>query len=214
VRQLQQAPERGIVGRRKSQLFDHKQPAILRQDADNGGFSILRRHDGDANVDVRTSGPQPGGAVLRQAPFRDVEAGDDFDAGNQRLRQDAGGRRDRPQQAVDPHPDRQPGVERLDMNVACAQFDRFFQKIVNGAHHRRAAGQIAQALDIVFARLEGFDAAGGLDIVFAQALAENDRQIFECRHLDDDAGAEHDLRRTPRCRVARIRHREHGAAVG
>ena len=41
--QLQQSSERGIVGRRESQLFDHKQPAIFRQQADDRRFAVLDR---------------------------------------------------------------------------------------------------------------------------------------------------------------------------
>ncbi len=114
---------------------------------------MLRRHDGDTDVDVGTPCPQPRRAVLRQAAFGDVEIGDNLDAGDDGLRQHAGRRRHRPQQAVNPHANHQPGGKRLDVNVAGAQFDRFFEQIVDSAHHRRAAGEIAQALDIVFTRL-------------------------------------------------------------
>ena len=89
--------------RRKAELVDDQQPAILRQHADHRGFAVLGRHDGDADVDVGSADAQPRGAVLRQPPLGDVEAGDDLDAGNHGLRQHAGGRRNRPQQAVDPH---------------------------------------------------------------------------------------------------------------
>ena len=86
---------------RKSELFDDQQPAILGQDTDDRGFAVLGRHDRDTDVDVGAPDPQPRRAVLRQPPFGDVEAGDDLDAGDHGLRQHAGGRRDRPQQAVD-----------------------------------------------------------------------------------------------------------------
>ena len=77
--------------RRKSQLLDNEQAAILRQDTDDRGFAVLGRHDRDANVDVRAPGAQPRGAVLRQTTLRDIEAGDDLDAGNHRLRQTPAG---------------------------------------------------------------------------------------------------------------------------
>ena len=156
-----------------------EQPAILRQDTDDRGFAVLRRHDRDANIDIRAPDPQPRRAVLRQATLGDVEAGDNLDARDHGLRQHAGRRRDRPQQAVDAHPDHQPGVKGLDMNVTGAQFDGFFQEIVDGANHGRAAGEVPQALDIVFARLKRLKAALSLDALAAQTLIERNRDIFE-----------------------------------
>ena len=115
---------------------------------------MLRRHDGDADVDIGAAGAQPRGAVLRQSPFGDVEAGDDLDARDQRpaASTPAGGG-DLPQQAVDAHAHHEPGAKRLDMDVAGAQLDGLLQQIVDRAHHRRAAGEIAQALDVVLAQL-------------------------------------------------------------
>ena len=143
---------------------------------------MLRRHDRDANVDIGAPDPQPRGAVLRQPPFGDVEVGDDLDAGNHGLRQHAGRRRNRPQQAVDPHADHEPSVKGLDVNVARAQFDRLFQEIVDRAHHRRAAGEIAQAFDVVFAQLHG-RAAAGVRFVFAETPVENDREVLDVATL-------------------------------
>ncbi len=57
------------------------------------------------------------------------------------------------QQAVDAHAYRQPRQKRLDMNVACAQLRRLFEKVIDGPHHRRATGEIAQTFDVVFAQL-------------------------------------------------------------
>ena len=76
-----------------------------------------------------------------------------------------------------------------------------------------AAGEIAQALDIILARLRSPAAAHGLDVVFTQALAEDDRQIVECRDLDDHVRVEHNLGGTPCCHVGRIRDRKHAGAV-
>ena len=167
--QLQQSSERGIVGWRKSQLFDDEQPAILRQDTYDRGFPMLHRHDRDANVDIGTPGPQPRGAILREPTFRDVEVGDNLDARNDGLRQHAGRRRYRPQQAVDAHADHQPGVEGLDVNVARAKFYGLLQQIIDSANHGRAAGKIPQTFNIVFARLVRI-AVPQLDVVAAQTL--------------------------------------------
>ena len=200
--------------RRKSELFDDQQPAILRQDTDDGGFPVLRRHDGDADIDVGAPRPQPRGAVLRQTPLGDVEVGDDLDAGNHGLRQHAGRRRHRPQQAVDPHANHKPGGKRLDVNVAGAQFDGFFEQIVDRAHHRRAAGEIAQALDVVFARLRSPRRRSARRRLAPSRWLRTTARSSDVATLIAMSGAEHDLRRALRRHVGRVRDREHGMAIG
>ena len=158
---------------------------------------MLHRHDRDADIDIGAAGPQPRGAILRQAAFGDIEIGDDLDAGNHGLRQHVGRRGDRPQQAVDAHPHHEPGLKRLDVDVAGAQFDRFFEQIVDGADHRRAACEIAQALDIVVAQL-GRTGSARLGLVLVQPLIEHDREILRCRDLDRNVRTQHDLRCTLR----------------
>src|SRR5260370_27824271 len=198
VRQRQQSSDLGLVGWRKSQLFNHEQPAILRQDTYDSGFAVLRRHDRDTNVDIRAPGPQPRGAILRQPALRDVEAGDDLYAPDHSLRYDAGRRGDRPQQAVNAHTDRKPAMQRPEMNITPAQSDCFFKEIIDGADHRRTAGKIPQTLDVVFARLERFKAALNLDIPAAQTLIERNCDIFKRRHLNRDIRPEHDFGGAPR----------------
>ena len=41
-----------LVVRRQAELADVEQAAIARQQADHGGFAVLRRHGGDADVDL------------------------------------------------------------------------------------------------------------------------------------------------------------------
>ena len=53
------------------------------------------------------------------------------------------------QQSIDAHPQHQPGAKRLDMDVGCAQLDRFLQQIIDGTHDGCTAGKIAKAVDIV-----------------------------------------------------------------
>src|SRR6202042_3010176 len=115
-----------------------------------------------------------------------VEIGDNLDAGNQRLRQHAGRCHDRPQQTVDAHANHKPGLERLDMNVARAQLDRLLQEIVDGANHRRAAGKVAQALDVVLARKQLAGQIRRLGNVFTKAAVEHDREVFDRGNLDRD----------------------------
>ena len=143
---------------------------------------MLRRHDRDANVDVGAPCPQPRRAVLRQPPFGDIEVGHDLDAGNHRLRQHAGRRRNRPQQSIDAHAHDEATLKWLDVNVARAQFDRLFKQIVDRPHHRRAAGEIAQALDVVFAQLHGRGATG-VRFVLVETPVENDGEVLDVATL-------------------------------
>jgi hypothetical protein len=158
--------------------------------------------------------PQSRRAILRQPSFGDVEIGDDLDARNQGLRQHAGRRRNRPQQAVDAHADHKSGLERLDMNVAGAQLDGFFQEIVDGTNHRRAAGKVAQALDVVFAQNKFAGRIGRLSTVFAKTTIQHDREIFDGSNRDRDIAAQHDFGSALRGPVGRIGHRQGGAAIG
>ena len=175
---------------------------------------MLHRHDGDADIDVGAADAQPRGAVLRQPAFGNIEIGDDLDARNHGLRQHAGRRRHRPQQAVDTHANHEPGLKRLDMNVAGAQLDGFFQQIVDGANHRRAARKVAQALDVVFARNETGPPHPRLGIVFAKAAIEHDLEIFDRSNRDRDVPAEHDFGGALRRPVGRIGNRQSRISVG
>ena len=138
-------------------------------------------------------------AVLRQAALGDVEAGENLDARDQRLRQHAGRRRHRAQQPVDAHAHHEPGAERLDMDVARAQLDRALQQIVDRAHHRRAARKIAQAFDVVVGLLARRPAhpRSAVRVIRLDALVEHGGDVLEGGHRDLDR-----LRRT------RFRRRE------
>ena len=102
-----------------------------------------------------------------------------------RLRQNAGRRRHGAQQSVDPHAHHEAGAERLDVDVARAQLDRLFQQIVDGADDRRAAGEIAQAVDVVVGpgrrRLRRL---GRRHVLVAEALVQRGRDILERGDLD------------------------------
>ncbi|WP_187475865.1 hypothetical protein, partial [Salmonella enterica] len=72
------------------------------------------------------------------------------------------------------------GMNWLDMDVACAQLDRFLQKVVDRANHGRTAREIAQTFDIVVTRPECFLAlALDLGVVTAETLIEGDCDVFE-----------------------------------
>ncbi len=175
---------------------------------------MLGRHDSDADVDVGAAHPQTRGAVLRQAPLGDVEARDDLDAGDDGLRQYAGGRGHRPQQPIDPHADDKARQKRLDVDVAGAQLDCLFQEIVDGAHHGRAAGEIAQAFNIVLAQLlKSVCSAAILRLAVDKALIQHRGHIVESCDLDFDLRPEHDFRGAPRRQIGRIGNRERDPAI-
>ena len=62
------------------------------------------------------------------------------------MRQDIIRRRDRSQHAVHAHPHLESVAKRLDVNVACAQFDCFLYQVIDRAHDRRAACEVPQIL--------------------------------------------------------------------
>ena len=156
---------------------------------------------------------QPRGAVLRQPPLGDVEAGEDLDARNQRLRHHAGRRRNGAQQPVDPHAHGEPGAERLDMDVAGAQLHRALEQIVEGAHHRRAARKIAQAVDIVVAvsclRRPRTPSASPPSSRSSTVVMSSNEAMTSL-----DAVAEHDFCGPDRGGIGRIGDRQLDAAVG
>ena len=84
-----------------------------------------------------------------------------------------------------------PVTERLDMDIAGAQFDRAFEQIVERAHHRRAAREVAQAVDIVIA-VNAF-ARGDFGGLAAVQPLENRGNVLERGNDDLDAVAENDF---------------------
>ena len=161
----------------------------------------------------------PRRAVLGQPALCDVEAGENLDARDDRLRQHAGRRRDHAQQAVDAEADGQPGAERLDVDIARAQLVGFFEEIAHRAHHRRAAREVAQALDVVVGDLRrGIGGGRRRGVLFAEALVEDGGDVLERSDGDLDPVSENDSRRAHGGGVARIGDGEKGfpvrAAVG
>ena len=86
---------------------------------------------------------------------------------------------------------------------------RLLQQIVDRAHDRRAAGEIAQALDIVvgWASRIAF-AARRRRGVLAEPLVEHRRDVLERRDRDLDRPAEHDFGGANGRGIARVGDRE------
>src|ERR1700722_4727699 len=185
MRKIEQRSELFFVARRKPELRDIEQSAVARQQADDRGFTVLGRHRGDAQIDLRLRYAQARGAVLRQAAFRDVETSENLDARNERLREPVRGRSPRPQKTIHPHAHRQPVAKGFNVNVAGAQLHRLFHQVVDGAHDRRPAGEVPQVVDALFraadvATLNAFRSW----IRGVEPVAEQRRDVFE-RSRDD-----------------------------
>jgi len=194
VRQCQQAGHDPLVAGRQAELFHLQQAAVARQQPDHRALAGLCRHGRDADVEFGAADADPRRAVLRQPPFGDVETGEDLDPRDQRLRRNARWRRHRAQQAVDAHAHHEAGAERLDVNVAGAQLDRALEQIVERTHHRGAAGEIAQALDVVVGLLGRSPRAVLRTGVFRLgALVEQGGDVLERGNRDFDRRAEHDF---------------------
>ena len=111
------------------------------------------------------------GAVLRQPALCDVEARQDFYARDQCLGHDLRGEGQRPQQTVNADTHENTAAQRLDVDVARAHLHRLLDEIVDGAHDRRAAGQIAKAVHALVG--DGYFRVGwrcGAPVVFTEAF--------------------------------------------
>ena len=195
---------------RQAELVDREQAAVFRQQTDHRRFAMLRRHDRNANVEIRFRNTKARRPILRQAPFGDVKARQYLDARNHRLRRHAGRRRHGPQQAVDPHANHQRGSERLDVNVARAQLQRLFQQIINRAYDRSAACEIAQAVDVIIGAAERPLAIGPGQrcVVTPDLFRECGRNILKRRNFNRHRATQHDFGSANTGRIGWIGYRE------
>ena len=113
------------------------------------------------------------------------------------------------EQTVDPHAHHKAGAKRLDMDVAGAKLDRALEQIVERAHHRRTAGEIAQAFDIVVGLL-GRSPRGvvGHRAIRLGPLIQRGRDVLERPHRDLDRRGEDDFGGTDRCGIGGIGDRQ------
>ena len=101
------------------------------------------------------------------------------------------------------------------MNVAGAQLHGPFEQVVDRAHDRRTARQIAQILDIVVGMREiRFGGIGRRQIFLAQAGGQNGGDVLERGNHRAHSTAEHDLGGAHRRRVDRVADGKAITAVG
>ena len=176
-------------------------------------FAVHRRHGRDAQVDVLAVHAQPDAAVLRQPALGDVEVGHDLDPRDHRRREPARRRLDLVQHAVDPVADREPVLERLDVDVRRPRVERVGDDERDQPDHRRLGGEVLQLLDV---GVEGelvalLDVADDLaDRRAPGAVEALERRVELGRNRDQrlHVAAGHHPERADRVAVGRIGHRE------
>ena len=99
------------------------------------GYAHIHRPSGDAQADP---------TVLGHAFFRNIEAGHDLEARDDQPGQAAGRRHHLPQHAVDTKPDRQPLLERLQVDIRGPFANGLCQHAVDQADDRRVVFALEQ----------------------------------------------------------------------
>src|SRR5262249_46891331 len=87
-------------------------------------FAEIGRNGRNADVDVATRNPQPDSSILRQALFSDVERRDDFDARSYCGLESFRRFEHIVEHSVDTKPHHHVAFKHLDVDIACAVFDR------------------------------------------------------------------------------------------
>ena len=151
----------------KPSLREVERDAALVEDTHHDRFAVHRRHGRYAQVDFLALHAQADAPVLRQAALGDVEVGHDLDARDHRGRQAPRRRFDFVQHAVDAVADDQPILERLDVNVGRAHFERIGDEQRHEADHRRFGREVLQLLHV---RVERKLVGARLDVAEQLAL--------------------------------------------
>jgi hypothetical protein len=148
---------------------------------------VHRRHAGEAEVHLAPFDVEADAAVLGAARFRDVQAGHDFEAGEQAELERLGRRRDLAQHAVHAVADADRAGEGLDVQVGRAVFHGLDQQQVDELDDGGLGREVLEA-DFHFARaaevvaLAAFFARQHVDDVFEPFLA--DAVVVVDRHDD------------------------------
>ena len=81
------------------------------------------------------------------------------------------------------------------MNVTGVQLDREFEQIVDRADHRRPAGEVPQAFDVILTGQRILAALARRHFLIAGKLVQGGRDVLERRHHDGDLATQHELSR-------------------
>jgi hypothetical protein len=136
-----------------------------------------------------------------------IQAGHDLEARQHALGHADRRRRDVSEQPVDPNSHLQRVAEGLDVQIGGALLDRDPKQIVDRAHHRSSAREIAQIIQIV---LRGRRVGGrrGARFLTVQHGGERRVDVVAGRHREGDRSAQRQLHRADRFAFGRYRDRE------
>jgi hypothetical protein len=123
-------------------------PSGLVEQSQHGALAVCAGQRGDSHVHRAPTQAQADTAVLRQAFFRDVELGHDFQARNQRRVQGAVGLYHLAEHAVDAKAHAGVALVGLDVDVAGALAHGLRQQRVEHADDGRVVGRLQQVLDL------------------------------------------------------------------
>ena len=196
-----------VVARVEAELVEADEFAAPVEQAQDGGFAGGGGHGGDADVEVATAHRGTQAAVLWLPVLGDVEPGEDLDAGDEGAGGDAARGGDRPQDAVDADPHLQVASLRFEMDVARPQPDGPVEKVVEGAHDRRTAGEVTQmvgAVDRGVGRGIGF--CGGLG--WGVVRVERQFDVLERGDLQAEGSAQRERDGIDRIRREGVGERE------
>ena len=156
------------VGQRRGlepQLGQVGLQGLLVEDPEEDTLTVDRGHDRDAEVNLVRLLPELDASVLRQSPLGDVQVCHDLQARDERGLNPLGRRHDLVQDAVDPVPDPQSSVPRIDVDVRGAPPQPVEEDRVHQPDDRHLVGQRPQRVEVDLAvrllPLDDLDLGGG-----------------------------------------------------
>src|SRR5439155_12038869 len=175
VRHVQDLVEMSAVALGHAEMLGAQDRVAAVEDSQHDRFAVDHRDDRDADVDLAAGDFELDAAVLRQALFGDVQVRQNLDAADDGGVEaaDGAGHVGLDQHAVDAVAKTQLVLERLDVNVGGAGFNRLGEDLVHETDDRGVLGGIGQVQVLVLARVDDLQFGGfgrqGLDRVGADA---------------------------------------------
>ena len=155
MRQVEHAIPHVPIALRHAQMFQPEEGIAAIENAQHDCFAVNHRNDADAQVDLASGDFQPDTAVLRDALLGDVQMTQDLEARDNRRLEFADLRRNVgfDQHAVNSITHAQLILERLDVNVGGAGFERLGHDLIHELDDRcilRRVGEIQIVFVAVF----------------------------------------------------------------